>query len=82
MILLFSLLIRWYTKDTNAVPEMYVSHPVSFNIPDYISKDKEKKNVAKKQWWKESDIIQSTLEDIAQKVFDVQTARKYIRSGN
>ncbi|KAL4236659.1 hypothetical protein ACF0H5_005044 [Mactra antiquata] len=71
---------KWYNKDNNAIPAEYVSYPVSYNIPDFISKDKDKRMDAKKQWWKESEVIQSTLEDIAQQVFDVHTARKYIRS--
>ena len=73
---------RWYSKDTNAIPPVYVVHPISFHIPDFVSPDKEKKTAAKNQWWYESEVIHGTLEKIAQKCFDSEIARKYIRSGN
>ncbi|XP_053395163.1 uncharacterized protein LOC123524131 isoform X2 [Mercenaria mercenaria] len=75
-----NLFNKWYTKDTNAVPPVYAVHPISFHIADFVNPDKEKKTAAKNQWWSESETIQSTLEEVAQKVFDAETARKYIRS--
>ena len=65
----------------NSVPPCYVLSSVSTKIPDFVSSDQEKKKVAKSQWWKESEKMQTILESVASKVFDADKARKYIRSG-
>ncbi|XP_060587443.1 NACHT domain- and WD repeat-containing protein 1-like isoform X3 [Ruditapes philippinarum] len=77
---MLELLNKWYSKDTNALPPVYVVHPISFHIPDFVSQDKDKKNAARTQWWSESEAIQAALEEVAQKRFDTETARKYMRS--
>jgi histidinol phosphatase-like PHP family hydrolase len=55
---------------------------VSTHIPDFLSEDEEKKKIAKNKWWEESQIMQEALSETAKKVFDKETARKYIQSGN
>ena len=75
-----NLCSRWYTKDNNAVPPVYVAASISSVLPGYLSSDKETKTAAKNIWWAESEKIQAVLEDVAAKIFDEQTARKYIRS--
>ncbi|XP_052800087.1 uncharacterized protein LOC128231374 isoform X2 [Mya arenaria] len=71
---------KWYAKDLNADPPVYVAFPISIHLPDFLSTVKDKKDAAKKVWWEESEVIQETLENVAQEVFDAETARKYIRS--
>uniref|UniRef100_A0ABM0GQ48 Leucine-rich repeat and WD repeat-containing protein KIAA1239-like n=1 Tax=Saccoglossus kowalevskii TaxID=10224 RepID=A0ABM0GQ48_SACKO len=46
-----SLIERWYKKDTNHVPSMYVMQPVSRIIPDFITGDQKRNEEAKSQWW-------------------------------
>lgn len=72
---------RWYTRDDNAVPAVYILSSISTHIPDFLSEDNDKKKAAKNQWWEESQQMQEGLEETAMKVFDVEKARKYIMSG-
>lgn len=64
------------------LPPAYVLSSISTHLPDFISRDKDKQKVAKSQWWKECEDMQNALEITAKKVFDEETARKYIMSGN
>jgi hypothetical protein len=73
---------RWYRKDDNSVPPAYILLSVSTHIPDFLSEDEGKKKVAKNKWWEESQIMQEALSETAKKVFDKETARQYIQSGN
>ncbi|KAH3887306.1 hypothetical protein DPMN_011322 [Dreissena polymorpha] len=75
-----ALFNKWYRKDLNAEPPVYVAFPISTHLPDFISNDKEKKDAAKKAWWGEMETLQRTLEEVAQRVFDAETAHKFIRS--
>ncbi|KAH3785932.1 hypothetical protein DPMN_164028, partial [Dreissena polymorpha] len=71
---------KWYSRDDNAVPPAYILASISTHLPDFISKDRDKQKVAKEQWLKESEQMQDALESAATRVFDQETARKYIIS--
>ncbi|KAH3692060.1 hypothetical protein DPMN_194937 [Dreissena polymorpha] len=71
---------KWYSRDDNAVPPAYILASISTHLPDFISKDKNRQKVAKEEWWKESELMQDALESAATRVFDPETARKYIIS--
>ncbi|XP_060597775.1 NACHT domain- and WD repeat-containing protein 1-like [Ruditapes philippinarum] len=71
---------KWYRKDDNSVPPTYILLSVSTHIPDFLSEDKEKKKIAKNKWLEESQIMQEALSGTAKKVFDEETARKYLQS--
>ena len=72
---------RWYRRDDNYVPPMYVLLSISHHLPDFTSDDKDKKKAAKETWWKESDDVQEALIQAAQKVFDVEKTRQMTVSG-
>ncbi|KAH3832819.1 hypothetical protein DPMN_106116 [Dreissena polymorpha] len=71
---------RWYSRDDNAVPPAYILASISTHLPDFISMDRDRQKVGKEQWWKESEQMQHALESAATRVFDQETARKYIIS--
>ncbi|KAH3785950.1 hypothetical protein DPMN_164046 [Dreissena polymorpha] len=72
---------KWYSRDDNAVPPAYILASISTHLPDFISMDRDRQKVGKEQWWKESEQMQHALESAATRVFDQETARKYIISG-
>ncbi|XP_069110617.1 NACHT and WD repeat domain-containing protein 2-like isoform X2 [Argopecten irradians] len=74
------LLQKWYRKDNNAVPPMYLLSPISKHLPDFISSNKDASKEAKTKWWQESDIMQAALESSAEQALGVEAAKKYIIS--
>lgn len=73
--------IRWFKRDDNMVPPAYTLSPISMYFPDFLSQEKEKQKAAKNLWWAECDAMQQSLGTVAKKLFDKETARKYIMSG-
>ncbi|XP_076085339.1 NACHT and WD repeat domain-containing protein 2-like [Mytilus galloprovincialis] len=72
------LLSKWYIKDDNCIPPLYILQPVSSHLPEFIVKqNKEKQNAAKKQWWKESDIMLDSLVTGAEKALTQEEAYKF-----
>ncbi|XP_033761972.1 NACHT domain- and WD repeat-containing protein 1-like isoform X2 [Pecten maximus] len=74
------LLKKWYRKDNNAVPPMYLLSPISKHLPDFLSSDKDASKEAKTKWWQESDTMQEALESSAEQALGVEAAKKYIIS--
>ncbi|VDI78486.1 Hypothetical predicted protein, partial [Mytilus galloprovincialis] len=69
------LLSKWYLKDDNCVPPQYILQPISSHLPEFIVKqNKEKQNVAKDQWWKESDMMFDSLVTGAEKALTKEEA--------
>ncbi|KAK3590255.1 hypothetical protein CHS0354_041333 [Potamilus streckersoni] len=71
---------KWYHRDDNAVPPVYILDAISIHLPDFLSKDEERRKVAKNTWWKESELMQRALEETSMKIFEDATARKYVMS--
>ncbi|XP_048740917.2 NACHT and WD repeat domain-containing protein 2-like [Ostrea edulis] len=74
------LLQKWYRRDDNSIPPMYVLQTISKLLPDYLAHDQEKKKSAKSQWWSESEALQKTLTETSQRVLGEQEAMKYVIS--
>ncbi|XP_060067084.1 NACHT and WD repeat domain-containing protein 2-like [Ylistrum balloti] len=74
------LLQKWYQKDNNAVPPMYLLSPISKHLPDFLSSDKDASKEAKTKWWQESDIMQAALESSAEQALGPEAAKKFIIS--
>ncbi|KAK3084596.1 hypothetical protein FSP39_016054 [Pinctada imbricata] len=74
------ILNKWFQRDNNSVPPIYVLSPISKLIPDFLSADKEKKKAAKQQWWDEGDLMQEALEQAALKALGEENARNYVIS--
>ncbi|XP_052082166.1 uncharacterized protein LOC127719866 isoform X2 [Mytilus californianus] len=69
------LLSKWYVKDDNCVPPLYILQPISSHLPEFIVKqNKEKQNAAKEQWWKESDMMFDSLVTGAEKALTQEEA--------
>ncbi|VDH90321.1 Hypothetical predicted protein [Mytilus galloprovincialis] len=69
------LLSKWYVKDDNCVPPLYILQPISSHLPEFIVKqNKEKHNAAKDQWWKESDMMFDSLVTGAEKALTKEEA--------
>ncbi|XP_071144810.1 NACHT and WD repeat domain-containing protein 2-like [Mytilus edulis] len=69
------LLSKWYVKDDNCVPPLYILQPISSHLPEFIVKqNKEKQNAAKDQWWKESDMMFDSLVTGAEKALTKEEA--------
>ena len=73
---------RWYKRDDNIIPSIYVLLPISTHMPDFLSSEKTKKDNAKEQWKKESDVMFAAFQKAADRVLDRDGARKYRLSGN
>lgn len=63
------------------IPPAYALASISSHIPNFVSTNRDEQKAAKAQWWEECETMQNALEATARKVFDAQTARKYIMSG-
>lgn len=63
------------------VPASYILSSISTNLPDFISNDKDKKKIAREQWWTESEAMQEAMGISASKLFSEEKARKFIMSG-
>lgn len=73
---------RWYLKDDNCVPPLYILQPISSHLPEFIVKqNKEKQNAAKDQWWKESDMMFDSLVTGAEKALTKEEAYTFKISG-
>ncbi|XP_033747679.1 NACHT domain- and WD repeat-containing protein 1-like [Pecten maximus] len=77
-----NLLTKWYLRDYNAVPPVYVLSSISKHLPDSISRDKDvsKKLKAKQIWWDESDTMQEALKSAAEQALGEEEAKKYVIS--
>ena len=72
---------RWYQKDDNADPPVYVLQRISTRLPDFISSDNDAKMKAKEMWWVDSDKMQDILATTAEKCLGPEKARNYVVSG-
>lgn len=75
------LFYRWYKKDDNAVPPVYVLQRISTQLPDFISTNVDAKDKAKAIWWIDSDKMQDLLATTAEKCLGPEKARNYLVSG-
>uniref|UniRef100_K1Q937 Uncharacterized protein n=1 Tax=Magallana gigas TaxID=29159 RepID=K1Q937_MAGGI len=75
-----NLLNKWYKRDDNSLPPVFVLQTISKLLPDFMSRDQEKKKAAKSIWWNESEALQKTLTDVSKKVLGEKEAMKYILS--
>lgn len=81
MIYSFVFLTRWYIRDDNSVPTVYVLQSISQNLPDFLSPEIEKKLAAKSKWWEDNDAMQGVLYAAAVKALGEKGAEKYVISG-
>lgn len=72
---------RWYKRDDNAVPPVYVLQRISTLLPDFVSTNKEDRNKAKADWWTDSDKMQDLLAAAAEKCLGPEKSRNYLVSG-
>ena len=72
---------RWYKRDDNAVPPVYVLQRISTLLPDFVSNNKEDRNKAKADWWTDSDKMQDLLAAAAEKCLGPEKSRNYLVSG-
>ena len=78
------LLMKWFRKDENLVPAMYVLQPIKDILPDYrnISKTEDERDTAKKAWWKDFEKLQLILRQSAKKALVQEPEiEKYVISG-
>ncbi|XP_069134939.1 NACHT domain- and WD repeat-containing protein 1-like [Argopecten irradians] len=74
------LLRKWYLRDSNAVPPVYLLCSISNHLPDSVSRDKEVSKKAKQIWWEESEVMQEALKSAAEEALGEVEAKKYIIS--
>ncbi|XP_002732648.1 NACHT and WD repeat domain-containing protein 2-like, partial [Saccoglossus kowalevskii] len=75
------LVLKWYLKDENYKPSMYVLQPISVAIPNFTSPDEELRKMAKAEWKETQSRLQVALTDSAKvKLRDEEAVYKYIRS--
>ena len=74
---------RWYKKDENCFPALYILQPVTTCIPNYFNdNDQSLKQQAQKEWHIEYNIMREFLQQAAKEVFkDEDIWQKYARSG-
>ncbi|XP_071110787.1 NACHT and WD repeat domain-containing protein 2-like [Haliotis cracherodii] len=75
-----SLLKRWFEKDENKVPPIYVLQPISSMLPDFRANDQSRKNSAKSEWSHQNTVMQSALADAAEHTLDADRAQRYAES--
>ncbi|XP_046556841.1 NACHT and WD repeat domain-containing protein 2-like [Haliotis rubra] len=75
-----SLLKRWFQKDENKVPPIYVLQPISSMLPDFRANDQSRKNSARSEWSQQSTVMQSALADAARQAVDADRAHLYAES--
>ncbi|KAL3864387.1 hypothetical protein ACJMK2_006074 [Sinanodonta woodiana] len=71
---------KWYHRDDNAVPPVYVLDAISVHLPDFLSREEELKKVARNTWGTESELMQRAIGETSMRIFDEATARKYAMS--
>lgn len=81
--LLFHNIGRWYKKDENCFPALYILQPVTTWIPNYFNDSNQSlKQQAQNQWQTEYNIMREFLQQAAKEVFkDEDVWQKYVRSG-
>ena len=74
---------RWFKKDENAVPAVYVLQPISSVYPDYLLHDDlERQKRARDDWWKDFLELQDILvEGARKKLSDPDRINQYSMSG-
>ena len=77
----FILQNRWYVRDDNAVPPVYVLQRISTHLPDFISSNDKDRGKARDQWWIDHDRMQDVLGKTAEKCLGAEKARNYLVSG-
>ena len=76
------LLNRWFYRDENTVPPVYVLQPITVHLPHFNDKAEEKKREnAQKAWWQQFERIQMALRQAASKKLNYDDANKYYISG-
>ena len=76
------LLARWFLRDDNSVPSVYVLQPITVHLPHFNdNSDEDKRREARKAWWEQFDAIQVILRQAASKTLGTRDAAKYFISG-
>ena len=76
------LLTRWFWKDANASPNVYILQPIPYILKNYRAYDKpdlRKKDVD--EWWSSFERMQVILRTSAGKALDKEKSLRYIMSG-
>ena len=73
---------RWYIRDDNAIPPVYILQPISTQFPDLLSSDQARVYKAKEAWWKVVDQLKAMLITGAKKhLQDTNRVHTYLMSG-
>ena len=76
------MVIRWFKKDENALPPVYVLQPISSEFPDFLSPNRDMMKSAKKQWWNVFESLQGILVNGAKKhLKDPDEVHDFLKSG-
>lgn len=80
-----TLLTRWFWKDENAAPPMYILQPITDLLPNYNNHEvsKEERSKASGDWWTAFERMQIVFREAASKVFETRkdVSWKYFMSG-
>lgn len=79
----FLCFCRWYKKDENCFPALYILQPVTTWIPNYFNdNDQSLKQQAQEEWQNEYNTMREFLQQAAKEAFkDDDIWQKYVRSG-
>jgi hypothetical protein len=72
---------RWFRRDDNAIPPVFLLQPISSLLPDYASAHKESRAQAASQWWNELDVMQEAIGQAAVTCFTPEHVHALIQSG-
>ncbi|KAK6192030.1 hypothetical protein SNE40_003581 [Patella caerulea] len=74
------LLNRWFKKDENSVPPIYILQPISSHIPSFLSHNADDKKKARTQWYEESEKLQESIISTAEICLDENQVERYLMS--
>ena len=76
------VLSRWFYRDENSVPPVYVLQPITVHLPHFNDNiDVEKRREARKEWWEQFEAMQVILRQAASTKLSEIDAAKYFISG-
>ena len=76
------LLNRWFYRDENSVPPVFVLQPITVHLPHYNDNaEPEKRRDARNAWWEQFERMQMVLRQAASKKLNHDDANKYFISG-
>ena len=76
------LLNRWFYRDENSVPPVYVLQPITVHLPHFNDNaEPEKRRDARNAWWEQFERMQMVLRQAASKKLNHDDANKYFISG-